>query len=212
MTEGFAEATLTPFICDNLELPSILEDLATVGATSVKLLTEEFRLDLRKTAVGYSYQPQQEVVGRSNRLVYQQVSSLDYFSEETPFSQLRRAFQALLEQRLAEVVPYPFATSLHFNAMVLQKYEKGALGITPHLDGKRYVNLVCIFVLEGEGKFYVCDNRAGDNPREIDATLGKVIFMRAPGFRGMENNRPFHFVTNISSDRYTLTLRQNARC
>ncbi|NBD33624.1 MAG: hypothetical protein GVY17_11830 [Cyanobacteria bacterium] len=99
--------------------------------------------------------------------------------------------------------------------MVLQTYESGSLGITPHRDGKRYKNLVCVFVLEEEGKFYVCRDRAGNDPIEIDASVGNVLLMRASGFKGINNClaqdeeiRPFHFITNIPIQRYTLALRQ----
>ncbi|MBI2486575.1 MAG: hypothetical protein HYW01_06385 [Deltaproteobacteria bacterium] len=94
--------------------------------------------------------------------------------------------------------------------MVLQKYEKGSIGITPHRDGLSYINLVCIFNIGGRGKFFICSDRFGKDAREIDASPGKVVFLRAPGFFGSKD-RPFHFVTDIQETRYTFGLRQKKR-
>lgn len=70
-------------------------------------------------------------------------------------------------------------------------------------------------MLEGEGKFYVCRDRAGNDPIEIYASVGNVLLMRASGFKGINNClahkdeiRPFHFVTDIPTQRYTFALRQ----
>jgi len=74
-------------------------------------------------------------------------------------------------------------------------------------------------VLEGQGKFYICRDRAGNDPIEIDASVGNVLLMRASGFKGINNClaqqeeiRPFHFVTDIPRQRYTFALRQEVRC
>jgi len=91
---------------------------------------------------------------------------------------------------------------------VLQRYEEESIGITPHKDGLSYISLVCVFVIGGQGNFYVCSDRSGNNPIEIDASPGNVILMRAPGFLGSEDGRPFHYVTNIREPRYTFGLRQ----
>jgi hypothetical protein len=92
--------------------------------------------------------------------------------------------------------------------MVLQRYEKGSIGITPHRDGLRFINLVCVFAVGGRGRFYVCSDRSGKDAREIDASEGNVILMRAPGLFGSQDNRPFHYVTDIRETRYTFGLRQ----
>jgi len=103
---------------------------------------------------------------------------------------------------------YPFETALGFNSMVLQRYEEGSIGITPHRDGLSFINLVCVFVIDGKGSFYVCSDRSGRDSIEIDASPGNVIFMRAVGFLGSEDERPFHYVAGIRETRYTFGLRQ----
>ncbi len=196
-------------------LPAILEALTNIGATSIPILSPECRSELLRTAQNLPFQSQAEEVGKSDRLVRQQLASCEDLSQATLFLQLRDAFQNLLTESLAKLDVYPFAFPMDLNAMVVQKYEPGSIGITPHKDGKRYKNLVCIFVLAGKGKFCICSDRAGNYPIEIDASPGNVLLMRAPGFYGVENRlaeideiRPFHFIADIQSQRYTFALRQ----
>jgi hypothetical protein len=196
------------FVPTNLNTDRILEELSSVGATSIRFLEEDFRVALLEEAEGYTYQPEDEIVGSGARVVRQQVSSFDSFPEDSGYVLLKNSFQHLLEQRLAQVGTYPFETALGFNSMVLQRYEEGSLGITPHKDGLSYINLVCVFVIGGRGRFYICSDRSGKDAIEIDASPGNVILMRAPGLFGAEDNRPFHYVTEIEETRYTFGLRQ----
>ena len=186
----------------------ILGELSSVGATSVRLLEENFRLALLKEAQDYDYEPEAEVVGSGDRVVRQQVSSFDGLPEDSGYVLLKNSFQDLLERSLEKLEAYPFETALNFNSMVLQRYEEGSLGITPHKDGLSYINLVCVFMIGGRGRFYVCSDRSGRDAKEVDASPGNVILMRAPGLFGAEDNRPFHYVTEIEETRYTFGLRQ----
>jgi hypothetical protein len=196
------------FLPTNLNTDSILEELLSVGATSIRLLEENFRVALLEEAEDYDYQPEDEIVGSGDSMVRQQVSSFDVFPDHRGYVLLKESFQDLLEQRMAQLEAYPLETSLSFNSMVLQRYEEGSLGITPHRDGLSYVNLVCVFIIGGRGRFYVCSDRSGRDAKEIDASPGNVIFMRAPGLFEAEDNRPFHYVSQIEEPRYTFGLRQ----
>ncbi len=196
------------FLPRNLDTASILKDLSSLGATSIRLLDEDFRVALLKEARDYTYEPEDEIVGSGGRVVRQQLSSFEDFPKDSAYILLKNSFQDLLEERLAQLGTYPFEMALGFNSMVLQRYEEGSIGITPHRDGLSYINLVCVFVIGGQGSFYVCSDRSGNDSIEIDASPGKVIFMRAPGFLGSEDNRPFHYVTDIREPRYTFGLRQ----
>jgi hypothetical protein len=196
------------FLPTNLNTDSILEELLSVGATSIRLLEENFRVALLEEAEDYDYQPEDEIVGSGDSRVRQQVSSFDVFPDHSGYVLLKESFQDLLEQRMAQLEAYPLETSLSFNSMVLQRYEEGSLGITPHRDGLSYVNLVCVFIIGGRGRFYVCSDRSGRDAKEIDASPGNVIFMRAPGLFEAEDNRPFHYVSQIEETRYTFGLRQ----
>jgi hypothetical protein len=196
------------FVPPNLNIGRILEELSSFGATSVRLLDEDFRVALLKEAEDYDYEPEDEIVGTGDRVVRQQVSSFDDLPEDSGYVLLKNSFQDLLEQRIAQLGTYPFETALGFNSMVLQRYEEGSIGITPHRDGLSFINLVCVFIIGGKGSFYVCSDRSGKDSIEIDASPGNVIFMRAPGFLGSEDERPFHYVAGIRETRYTFGLRQ----
>ncbi len=65
------------FVPTNLNTERILEELSSVGAISVRLLEEDFRVALLKEAEGYAYQREDEIVGSGDRVVRQQVSSFD---------------------------------------------------------------------------------------------------------------------------------------
>ncbi len=196
-------------------LSEILEHLTHIGATSIPILTSECRQQLVRTAANLSYQPQAQEVGKRDRVVRQQLASCEDFSQAPLFLQLRDVFQNLLTQSLAKLSFEPFLYPIDLNSMVLQFYPPHSIGITPHRDGKRYKNLVCIFILEGKGKFAVCSDRAGNNPIEIDASAGNVLLMRAPGFLGIDHSlaqreeiRPFHLIRDITTQRYSFALRQ----
>ena len=193
-------------ICESLKIVKILEDLIFLGATSVKVLNENFRQSLLNEAKNYTYNPEDKVVGSGDKVVKQDMGTFEDFRPESNYFLLIKSFQYLLDQSLHELSFYPFENPLLFNATVLQKYEKGSIGITPHRDSLRYINLVCIFIISGQGKFFVCSNRLGSDAVELNATVGNVIILRAPGFLH-SNKRPFHYVTDILETRYTFGLR-----
>jgi hypothetical protein len=120
---------------------------------------------------------------------------------------LKQAFQALLDEQFSRLDAYPFSSKLQFNELVLQRYLPGQLGISPHRDSLKAVNLIALVNLSGQAAFYRCDDRQGTNPVELDTTPGTAIFLRAPGFLDAAV-RPFHFLTNIRSTRYSLGFRQ----
>jgi hypothetical protein len=129
------------------------------------------------------------------------------FPPGSGFRALREAFQALLENRLAPLPAHPFATPLCFNGSALHRYPPGRLGISPHRDSARSVNLIAIFVLEGRGRFFVCRDRDGRDVVDLPNAPGDLILLRAPGFMGADV-RPFHGVADIAEQRTTFALRQ----
>jgi hypothetical protein len=196
-----------PFFLEVDDLTFLFEKVARVGAASLPLLGEDSRLRLLAEAGSYAYTPEEEYVGSGDKLVRQQMGSFEGFQPGSAYLELRDAFQAWLEARLQNLLHYPFSTPLSFNALSLQKYEQGSIGITPHRDGLRYINLISLFVIGGHGRFFVCADRSGREAVEIDAAPGNLILMRAPGFLG-EDRRPFHYVSEISLKRYSFGLRQ----
>lgn len=196
------------FLAGKTEILRAIEKLSEYGATSLKMLPEDFRIALLEEASGYTYQPLREVVGSGENVVRQQMGMFTNFAQESKYILMKDSFQTWLIKHLKQLKHYPFETPLNLNAFELLRYEAGSLGITAHRDGFRYKNLICIFIIGGKGKFFVCSDRSGGDSREIDASPGNVILMRAPGFLG-QNERPFHYVRDIHETRYVFGLRQD---
>jgi hypothetical protein len=179
-------------ISPEIDLPALIAQLTERGVASFKILAEEFRLVLLEEARGYPYTPLSEVVGSGEKVVRQQMSRFNDFSAHSKYILLEDSFQAWLTNELDRWERDPFVYPLDLNSYELVKYEPGSLGITPHRDGFRYKNIICIFIIAGHGRFFV---------------PGNVIVMRAPGFVG-PGSRPFHFVKDIQTTRYVFGLRQ----
>lgn len=174
---------------------------------SVPLLSESSQSQLQQEAEHHVYEPEVKVIGTGDRIVKTEYSSFAAFPKTSLYGELAQAFQTLLDQAVATLERYPFERPLQFNSMVLQRYDPGQLGITPHRDSLRAVNLICLFNISGQAKFYRCADRQGTNSIEVDSTPGHVIFLRAPGLMGL-SDRPFHYVTDIQTTRYSFGLRQ----
>lgn len=96
------------------------------------------------------------------------------------------------------------------NEAYVQRYEAGALGVTPHRDSKRFVILIAVFTLAGSATFSLCRDRAGEVIEEWAAGPGSLIMLRAPSFGDEEDSRPFHRVLGpATGQRYSLTFRMN---
>jgi hypothetical protein len=195
------------FRTPRLNLAEIVEALAKSGALAVPLLGDEWRLSLLDAARASRFRAARPLVGKGERLVRQRMEVCEHFPADSGFRTLAREFQALWDDLLEHVSANPFTGRLVFNDLMLQRYSIGEVGITPHRDRTNYRNLVCLFVLEGKGRFYLCDDRAGSGAREIPHVAGDVVLMRAPGFQASAE-RPFHFVRDIQSPRTVFGLRQ----
>ncbi len=196
------------FRAPRLNLAEIVAALAQSGALAVPLLGDEWRLLLLDAARAGRFRPARPLVGKGERLVRQRMEVCEHFSADSVFRILAREFQALWDDLLERASCSPFTGRLVFNDLMLQRYSVGEVGITPHRDRTGYRNLVCLFVLEGKGRFYLCDDRAGGGAREIPHVAGDLLLMRAPGFQASAE-RPFHFVRDIQSPRTVFGLRQD---
>jgi hypothetical protein len=77
----------------------------------------------------------------------------------------------------------------------VQRYEPGTLGVSPHVDSKRFAVLVAIFTVEGSARFALCQTRAGAIIQEWEAGPGSLTLLRGPGLLDAEDGRPFHTST-----------------
>ena len=189
----------------DFNLESLIRELFLEGGASFPILPEKPRATLVEEAERYVYTRQPEIVGKNK--VREQLSSFHQFPEGSRFLKLQEDFTELFNYKLSLSRMRPFGCApIQFNESVLQKYEQGSIGITPHVDGLSCINLIAIFLLKGAGDVFLCDDRKGSNPRPLDTTLGNVIIFRAPGFFG-SSRRPFHCLTNITEERITFGLR-----
>ena len=194
------------FVDSGVDVQELLNRLDQDDAIAVPALTDPYRAWLLEEALHARFREARPVVGRGERIVHQRMGVHDDFGVDSRFRDLTRQYQALWDGWLSAVAPYPFEAPLVFNDLMLQVYEPGEIGITPHVDRTAYRNLICLFVLEGHGRFGVCSDRSGRGARIIAHEPGDVVLTRAPGF--MESGRrPFHFVDRITERRYVFGLR-----
>ena len=203
---------ITRFFEQETLLTDMFQTVEGHGAASAPVLSRECcgQLLSEIETNSYTFALEARDQGTESMRVYQELATFNDFPEESAFLLLKDVFEACLERYAESLSRYPFSFSPLFNACTLTRYLAGSLGITPHRDPLKYKNLICIFMLKGNGKFFLCADRSGQNAQEIAASAGNVIFLRAPGFRGIDK-RPFHFVTGIDTTRYTFALRQEGR-
>lgn len=184
-----------------------IRKIQKVGAVSFPLLENNERVALLEEAKMQMYSKEEEYPGTHG--VHQQMSVTTITKEQTPklhafvntFEvELHRAFLSTSDLFLLE-------RSLAFTERRVQKYDAGSIGITPHTDGARFRNIIALIILEGNGKLYVCDDRAGTNSKQVKTDPGYCVLMRAPGFM-CEGIQPMHYVEAITADRYITGLRQ----
>lgn len=188
---------------------NMFETVATDGAVSAPFLhaadCRQLLAEIR--AKKYAFTREAREQGKEGAWVYQEVETFVNFPEDSEFLLLKDVFEACLCAYADSLFLYPFSFAPMFNAITLARYPAGSIGITPHRDPLRYKNLICIFILGGKGRFFLCTDRSGKNTQEIEASVGNVIFLRAPGFMGI-GTRPFHVLTDIEETRYSFILRQ----
>ncbi len=207
---GPHQALPPPFTRSRLDVSRILDRLMLEDAVPLPILTQAFRRLLLAEAATRDYRRARSVVGSGSHTVRQRLEVQDQFADASLFRVLRSSFQALWDRSLGAILEAPFEGRLCFNDLMLQRYHVGEVGITPHRDRSAYRNLICLFVLAGRGRFYVCEDRTARGAREIAHAPGDVILTRAPGLRG-STRRPFHVVRHITATRYVFGLRHERR-
>ena len=152
------------------------------------------------------YRPAKAKTGSDNAPVYQDFD-LCY---DVPSGHSLWEFAQVLEQALTSALAGAEVDSecypLRLNDLIVQRYPPGCAGITPHRDHVRYGFLIAIILLTGDGYFGICDDRQGNESREIDFKPGDLLLMGGPGL--IPNfRRPFHFVNGVTDWRRTIGLR-----
>ena len=192
---------------DPAAMAAALERVAREDAAVVPLLATAECRELIHAGADLSYRTARPVIGEGERAVYQDFDICLSIPAQHRLWQLTHAVERLIAAALDAMTQPPLET-LPLNDLVLQRYPPGARGITPHRDHVRYVGLVVIVQMSGDGRFGLCADRSGAGARVLDAGPGDGILMRAPGFGGAKD-RPFHFLDGITVERYSLGMRSD---
>jgi hypothetical protein len=98
------------------------------------------------------------------------------------------------------------------NVAYVQRYRPGSLGISSHLDGKRFAYLVAVFTSAGSATFSISHTRSGPPVHTWEAGPGSLVLLRGPHLAGVPNGRPFHAVAGpVDQARYSVTFRMDTR-
>lgn len=190
-------------------LESCVPVLETVGvATIPAFLKTEVRAALLSELEHYQLKPEPKEYGQFK--VKQAFKSVTTFPEDSLFLQVQQELEEWLNSGFSQSFPKHLSEPVSFSNLVAQRYEVGPIGVSAHRDGRSFINLIAIFVLEGTGRFCACDDREGSNSRLIRNEPGDLLLMRGTGFLGSDF-QPFHFVDNISERRTSFSLRQKKR-
>ena len=188
-------------------MAAALDRVAHEDAAVVPLLTSAECQEFIDAGADLSFRSAKPVIGEGERAVYQDFDICLSIPQPHPLWQLTQAVERLIAAALGTMAEPPLEV-LPLNDLVLQRYPPGARGITPHRDHVRYVGLVAIVQMSGDGRFGLCADRGGAGARVLDAGPGDGILMRAPGFCGAKD-RPFHFLDGITAERYSLGMRSD---
>jgi hypothetical protein len=194
--------------CPPDRLAAALARLDRDDAAAVPVLDAEARAELAGAAERLSFRTARAQVGQPGREVTQDFQIADEVPHDSAFGRAARELEQLLSAALAQFDPAPIA-GVSFNDLVVQRYPRSDCGISPHRDHIRYVNLIVNLAIAGEGRFYICPDRSGQNAREIESRVGDAILMRGPGWRG-RGERPFHCIGAVSEPRLILGLREHS--
>ena len=191
---------------DLLEVSSSISTLPRVGAVACPCLDVSEANALVSVVDQLEYRPAKAITGSDNAPVYQDFD-LCY---DIPSGHSLWEFAQVLEQALTSALAGAEVDSecypLRLNDLIVQRYPPGCAGITPHRDHVRYGFLIAIILLTGDGYFGICDDRQGNESREIDFKPGDLLLMGGPGL--IPNfRRPFHFVNGVTDWRRTIGRR-----
>ena len=191
-------------------MAAALDRTAREDAAVLPLLERAACQEFVASGADLSFRAAKPVMGEGERAVYQDFDICLQIPRPHRLWRLTEAVERLVAAALAAMDAPPL-DELPLNDLVLQRYPPGARGITPHRDHVRYVGLVVIVQLSGDGRFGLCADRAGGGARTLVAGPGDAILMRAPGFAGARE-RPFHFLDGITVERYSLGSATASAC
>lgn len=198
-------SALTP----DLKFTYALRAVNEAGAAFIEgALNETFRLQLEREVSASPFKPMPSEEGRA-RQEGQIFHMRDDFDSYPCTEQLRRELVRLIRGYASGIVGID---DWEPNEVHVQRYVANALGITPHLDLKRYRVLIAIVTVAGSARFTLCKDRAGNPIEQWNVTPGSLVLLRAPGLGGDDDRRPLHAVQGPpAGHRISVTWRMNCR-
>jgi alkylated DNA repair dioxygenase AlkB len=189
---------------DIRDLTGHVNEICDTGITSIPdFLRKSARKQLLDELHAMSQEEAPAVVGPYD--VRQKYNFSTTFAKQSLYVGVAKVLQEHLNAIFKNHPKKLLSKPLEFNDLAAHRYPPGG-GISPHRDGLKYLNIIAVLVLEGEGRFCLCDDRDGTNPREIGNAPGDLLLMRASGFN-KQDVQPFHFVDQISAPRTSFALR-----
>jgi hypothetical protein len=192
------------------QLAEALAATARDDAASLPLLHAEATRRLLRACKSLPYRAARPLVGAAGQEVRQDFELSVDIGPEDPLRRLARALTDVTNAALALLPAGLLPGGIDYNDLIVQRYQAGSAGITPHRDHIRYIGLVALVTFAGTADLLLCADRAGSNPRAFPMAPGVLTLMRAPGFGG-RNDRPFHCVAALQEPRVSLGLRHDTR-
>ncbi len=179
-------------------------ELKTLGATVFPILRNAEIKTLLDEAGACMFTSRD---GITETNVDQHFLGCDTFEKTSAFISLARKTEKMLQPIFGTMIDVP----IQFNDYSLQKYPiskpEHRFAISPHRDHKYCINVIAIYVLEGEAPFFISANKSAMNATEIKTKPGDLILMR--GFQFLESPaRPLHFLGKVTKERLSFGLRQ----
>ncbi len=190
----------------NLDLGPVLEAVRRSGAAVVaQALADPFRTRLERELMSVPYEAAPVAVGpvrqETDVFVVRELEDFPVVAE------LARDFRAAVRAHARELRGLGTYAP---NEIHVQRYRRGSLGITPHLDGKRYRRLVAFFTVRGSACLSVLRERAGEEIARFSIGPGSLALLRAPGLGGLRDGRPFHAIMPVGGEeRVSVALRMS---
>lgn len=195
-------------LSSDLDLTDQLQMVNDVGVALVEeALDEEFRqqLDVEVSAGPFEAMPSEQGRARQEGHIFH---LRNHFGTYPLVEQLGNELVYLVHTQGSAIVGAP---SWEPNEVHVQRYPTHALGITPHLDLKRYRILIAIVTAVGSARFTWCKDRTGSLLKQWDVTPGDLILLRAPGLGSHADGRPLHAVGGpLTGHRISVTWRMNS--
>jgi hypothetical protein len=196
-----------PFVAD-LDLREPLARTARRGAAFVPAaLTGRFLARLQEEVERGPFRPLPEEIGP----VRQETEALEVRGRLAGYPRLAELRPALVRAVREQGSGIRGLSTWQPTEVSVQRYRGGAVGITPHLDGKRYRRLVAVFTTSGRAWFTVCRDRGGEPVEEWETVPGSLVLLRGPGLGGLRDGRPFHRISGPESGwRYSVGFRMES--